>query len=561
MNTKTTLINRLRPRGKTTTPPRGLLATLLLASLVGSIPAAQAAGTWDGGGGGGEFTLNTNWVGDVTPSSPYDGIIMTGTVGTTVTFAAPAAFTAATASALNFTTTGTAASFTLSGSLLTVTGVNNSTFTVRNSTAVTQTINNDIKLGTGFDAGFGSVASGGSLVLNGNIDTNGRNLGLLPFNNGIVKANGAISGSGGITVNGNTAGSILELNGTNSYTGATNLLGGTVKVSQDALLSTNGSLGNASSIVTMGGSTGGNAPALLANGAVTIARSIRLTSTGANPANTYTLGGSTAHVSTFSGTILMGTPGANLAENLTVTAVTGGRANFTGNLTRDALATGTVDVLTKTGLGIVALSGSNNYQGTTLVNAGTLLINGTLGNTGANVSVASGATLGGNGTINRSGSLAAGGILSAGDMSGATSLAGTLAFGSGGTTSGLTMLGTSVLKFDLQQSNFTVGGGVNDLVTVGGALTLDGTLQVTELGGSLTNGTYTLFTYTGALTDNTLAIDSAFLTAHAGSTIDTSVANQINLIVVPEPSTVLLTGLGLTILLHKIRRRPVGSLA
>lgn len=114
MNTKIASINGLCWRGETPSR-RGLLAALLSASIAFSLPPAQAAGTWDGGGGGGEFTLNTNWVGDTTPSSPYDGIVISGNTGTTVTFASPATFTqtvnATPALSFDNTTTG---SFTFS---------------------------------------------------------------------------------------------------------------------------------------------------------------------------------------------------------------------------------------------------------------------------------------------------------------------------------------------------------------------------------------------------------------------------------------------------------------
>jgi autotransporter-associated beta strand protein len=112
-----------------------------------------------------------------------------------------------------------------------------------------------------------------------------------------------------------------------------------------------------------------------------------------NPANIYTLGGNSADVSTFSGTINCGESG-KIAENLTVTAVSGGQVNFTGNLVR--VGNGTADVLTKTGAGIVVLSGTNSLQGGTVINTGTLIarnasaLNST---TGGAVTVAAGAAL------------------------------------------------------------------------------------------------------------------------------------------------------------------------
>jgi hypothetical protein len=60
-------------------------------------------------------------------------------------------------------------------------------------------------------------------------------------------------------------------------------------------------------------------------------------------------------------------------------------------------------------------------------------------------------------------------------------------------------------------SNFDVGlgapvsGGGNALVNVGGNLTLDGTLNVSDIGG-FGSGVYRLINYTGGLTDNGMLI-------------------------------------------------------
>ena len=106
---------------KTTgTLPLGLAGILLSAALFCSLPAVQAAGTWDGGGGDNNFATAANWVGDVAPSStPYAGIVMSGNTNTSPTFTSNATFNGANALLFDATTT---AAFTFSGSALTLDG-------------------------------------------------------------------------------------------------------------------------------------------------------------------------------------------------------------------------------------------------------------------------------------------------------------------------------------------------------------------------------------------------------------------------------------------------------
>ena len=76
-----------------------------------------------------------------------------------------------------------------------------------------------------------------------------------------------------------------------------------------------------------------------------------------------------------------------------------------------------------------------------------------------------------------------------------------------------------------------MGGGVNDLVAVTGNLTLAGTLNITDAGGFGT-GVYRLFNYGGTLTNNVMTIGTVPSGVTPGAlTIQTSVANQINLVV------------------------------
>ncbi len=73
-----------------------------------------------------------------------------------------------------------------------------------------------------------------------------------------------------------------------------------------------------------------------------------------------------------------------------------------------------------------------------------------------------------------------------------------------------------------------VGAGENDLITVGGNLVLDGTLDIDDLAG-FGDGIYTLITYDGNLTDNGLSL-GAVPAGHLIA-IDTSVPGEVRLLV------------------------------
>ncbi|WP_287272439.1 autotransporter outer membrane beta-barrel domain-containing protein [Mesorhizobium sp.] len=174
--------------------------------------------------------------------------------------------------------------------------------------------------------------------------------------------------------------------------------------------------------------------------------------------------------------------------------------------------TGTVSQI---GSGTTILTGANTYTGDTTVDAGKLVVEGSLGNT--ETTVDSGGTLGGSGSIGGAVIVADGGVLAPG------SSPGTLTVGSLSLSSG------SILDYELGQAGI-VGGGVNDLIEVTGALTLDGSLNITDVGG-FGPGVYRLINYGGALTDHGLELGNlpAGVTA-ADLTVQTSVNKQVNLI-------------------------------
>ncbi|HEY0200022.1 MAG TPA: autotransporter-associated beta strand repeat-containing protein [Rhodanobacter sp.] len=177
--------------------------------------------------------------------------------------------------------------------------------------------------------------------------------------------------------------------------------------------------------------------------------------------------------------------------------------------------------LTQQGSGTTTLTGSNSYAGTTAVTGGTLLVNGDQTAATGATSVTSGATLGGTGII--------GGDVAVADGA-------TLAPGSGGpgmlTINGsLNLSPNAISAFEFGQA-YTVGGNLNDLVSVGGNLTLDGTLNVSQSpGGSFGPGVYRVYDYAGALTDNGLALGALPSGTDASKVlVQTSIANQVNLV-------------------------------
>jgi fibronectin-binding autotransporter adhesin len=167
------------------------------------------------------------------------------------------------------------------------------------------------------------------------------------------------------------------------------------------------------------------------------------------------------------------------------------------------------------GTGTTVLTGVDTYTGPTDVQAGTLAVNGSL--TGSNVTVENGATLRGTGTIAGSVTVASGGGLAPGGVASP----GTLAVGT------LTLNAGSLLAYRLGTQG-VVGGPTNDLTHVTNALTLAGTLNVTDSGG-FSLGVYRLFDYGGAFTDNGLAIGS--LPGIFTGQEQTAIPGEVNLVV------------------------------
>jgi fibronectin-binding autotransporter adhesin len=118
----------------------------------------------------------------------------------------------------------------------------------------------------------------------------------------------------------------------------------------------------------------------------------------------------------------------------------------------------------------------------------------------------------------------------------------------------------TVLEFDLGTNNVSGAGTFlgqknNDLVTVGGSFTLDGTLNITALSG-FGNGTNRLFSgFSGAPTDNGLVIGTVPNGYSQGDFSVLTGNGYVDLVIIPEPSSLALVGGGLLLLVMTQRRR------
>jgi len=548
-------------------PSKGLRlnkAALLSALLL--LPAAGRAATvtWDGGGGDNNWTTGANWVGDVAPSNPpvpvadntappgalpdlveFGGSTRTNPVlGVDNWFVDRITFLTG---ASSFTLGNAADRKTISIRVTSEAGHDSINFLTNNS-ANLQTINDNIAL---YGSGAVGNNTGGGIVANGDLTLNGTlsapfsvsSMRFKPAAGKTLTLNGVMSGAWS-QVASNGSGTTV-LNAVNTYTGATAAWNGTLVAGVDALATgTSGAFGNSNGgAISMGNTANGAAytAGIMTGGAVTIGRDITMVSNAANT-NTYTIGGNSAQTSFYTGNIAMST-----LHFLTVTSVAGGKVNI-DRITQTSTVTTQLDDVTKTGAGIVALTGTSNYSGDTNVNVGTFLVNGILSATSTatngvvgDVFVASTAALGGSGFINRDVILAAGTTLTPGDMTAAgVSSAGLLSI-----TGDVSLGGnTNILNFDL--------GTLSDRVAITGNLTLDGTLNIANSGG-FGAGTYELFSYTGTLTNNILTIGTT-PNAGLGYSIDTSIANSVRLVVTPEPGRALLLMLGACALVFRRRR-------
>ncbi|WP_203076893.1 autotransporter outer membrane beta-barrel domain-containing protein [Falsiroseomonas ponticola] len=228
-----------------------------------------------------------------------------------------------------------------------------------------------------------TVGNGGTTgSIAGNVALAGRTV--LGFNRSdAVTYGGTISGAGGLVKQG---GGALTLTAAQGFTGATQILGGSL------LLSGAGSI--ASSAVSVGAGT------------------------------SFDISGVT-----LPGTSIAGLSGAGTVRlGASQLAVTGGSGTFAGSITDGGVEGGTGGRLLIDNGARLTLSGISTHTGTTTVRSGALLVNGSIASP---VSVEAGGLLGGTGTV---GSTTVAGTISPGNSIGTLSVAGNLVLQRGSVT-------------------------------------------------------------------------------------------------------------------------------
>ncbi|NWK56516.1 autotransporter-associated beta strand repeat-containing protein [Verrucomicrobiaceae bacterium N1E253] len=417
-----------------------------------------------------------------------------------------------------------------------------------------------------------------------------------------IGASATVSGSiGGVGNLEKTGTGSLTLTADNSYTGSTTISQGTLKVGNGG---TTGSLGTGAVInngtlvfdrsdtVTLNGITGGGTITKQGTGLLEVTGDVKANTTSDYITWNFNEGtvavskrdqlhddgisGPAATVFTFDGGTLLYRDGWNDGGNQDNIGsykqfqINAGGATMSTesnvNVNIDSVIKGS-GTLTKTGTGTLTLSTANTYTGKTTIDEGLLSlgVSGSIAasseievkagasfdvlDVGSTFELQDGQKLGGAGQVLGPIELAQGSVLAPGSSAGTLTMNSSLMLGTG-----------SFLDFELSGSDQTTGSNINDLVAGITDLTLDGTLNVTELVtndflNAQSGDRWVLMEYSGTLTDNGLDLGTLpTLTAGLDFELDITTGGQVALTVIPEPSTFTLFGLGAFALILRRKR-------
>ena len=290
---------------------------------------------------------------------------------------------------------------------------------------LTLTGDNSYTGGTTISAGTLQLGNGGTT---GSVIGNVANSGTLIFNRSDdLSFGGVISGNGSLT---KTAANTLTLTGDNTYTGITTIDAGTLQIGNGG---TTGSV--ARNIVNDGEVVFNRSNALIYDRIVSGSGTLSQVGSGITilTGNNIYTGGTTISA----GTLQIGSGGNSGSVAGDIVDNSGLVFDRNNNLTYGGVISGT-GILTKSGAGILTLTGNNSFTGGTTITAGTLQI----GNNGTSGSIAGDVLDDGVLAINRSDDL-----IFAGDISGTGALtksrASTLTLTGSNTYSGSTTLSTN----------------------------------------------------------------------------------------------------------------------
>jgi len=317
---------------------------------------------WDGGGADSNWLTASNWLNDAAPSPGADLVFSREADQRTNinNFVAGTSF-----NSLRFTGIPnlSGGGFTINGNAIVI-----AAGLVVDTNGANTTLNLPITLGSGAPL---TAQSPGSLRFNGAVNNGGFTLN--PVGSGSTTFAGPISGTGGFT----SAGSFVQLSATNTFTGASLIQTGTVR------LNAMGAFGPPTNLVTVA------TPAVL-----------QLNAAGSVLSNAISLSGAIEALSshTLTGPVSIVGPLASMRATF-------GTLNISGPLS----GSGDLAINFPGSSSTVILNGDSFHTGGTRLNGGTLLVNGFASDSAFFTETNS--TLGGSGEV---GSLAARGVVSPG---------------------------------------------------------------------------------------------------------------------------------------------------